>query len=134
MEKILIVEDEWSILKALGEKFTREGFQVLKTIDGRQGLEIALREHPDIILLDVIMPNVDGLAMLKVLREDAWGKNAPVIILTNLTDTEKLNASTQMSGYEYLVKSDWKIADVVSKVKAKLAQAHSKKTAPPETS
>jgi len=131
MQKILIVEDEWSILKALGEKFTREGFQVLKAIDGKQGLEIALRDHPDMILLDVIMPNVDGLAMLKALREDAWGKNAPVIILTNLNDTEKLNASVQTSGYEYLVKSDWKIADVVAKVKAKLG---SNKTAPPETS
>ena len=117
---ILVVEDEISLLNALCDKLTRENFAVLEAKNGEEGLEVALREHPDLILLDIIMPVMDGITMLKKLREDAWGKNAKVIILTNLSDNEKMAEALEQKSHEYLVKSDWKIEDVVAKVRERL--------------
>ena len=117
---ILIVEDEVLLLNALRDKLTREGFAVLEAKNGKQGLEIALSEHPDFILLDIVMPVMDGMTMLKKLRGDAWGKEAKVILLTNLSDPEKVFESIAREAYEYLVKSEWKIEDVVKMVRDKL--------------
>ena len=119
-KKILIVEDEESLRGALRDKFAWEGFDVLEAGDGEEGLKAALREHPDLILLDIIMPKMDGITMLKKLREDDWGKEAQVILLTNLSDNEKLSEALAQGTYDYLVKSDWKIADVVAKVRERL--------------
>jgi DNA-binding response OmpR family regulator len=117
---ILIVEDEDPIRKALQEKLAREGFRVITASEGKQGLDTALTEKPDIILLDIVMPIMDGLSMLEKLRKDEWGKDVPVIMLTNLSDSDKIAQSTEKGVYDYLVKSDWKIEDVVTKVKEKL--------------
>ena len=85
-KKILIVEDEASLRKALVEKFQREGFETFLAFDGVEGLDQAERIQPDLILLDIIMPKMDGMTMLKKLRESGdWGKQVPVIILTNLS-------------------------------------------------
>lgn len=117
-----IVEDEVSLLEVLSDKFVKEGFNVLQAKNGDEGLKVALAEHPDIILLDIIMPVMDGMTMLKKLREDSWGKDAKVIILTNLSDNEKTAQALDGGSDDYLVKSDWKIEDVVKKVEEKLKQ------------
>ena len=114
--KILIVEDEVSMRNALRDKLTREGFVVSETKNGQEGLETALREHPDLILLDIIMPVMDGLTMMKKLREDAWGKDAKVIVLTNLSDMEKVAEAIEQGSFEYLVKSDCNLEDNVKKI------------------
>ena len=76
-KKILIVEDDRALLQALVEKFTSEGFAVLSARNGGAGLANALANHPNIILLDIIMPDVDGLTMLERLRAaNAWGRPA----------------------------------------------------------
>lgn len=120
MKKILIVEDERPLLKALSEKFNNEGFEVLKAGDGKEGLDMALTKEPDIILLDIVMPVMDGISMLKNLRRDNSGKDIPVIILTNLSDAEHTADALENKAYDFLVKSDWKLEDVVKKVKEKL--------------
>jgi len=112
---ILVVEDESLLLNALCDKLTREGFAVLEAKNGKEGLEVALRKHPDLILLDIIMPVMDGMTMLKKLREDTWGKDVKVIILTNLSEVSVAHGS-----YDYLVKSDWKIEDVAARVRGRL--------------
>lgn len=84
--------------------------------------DVALLWHPDLILLDIVMPKMDGMTMLAQLREDEWGKTARVITLTNLSDTEKVAEAIEHGSYEYLVKSDWKIEDVVAKVREKLGK------------
>ena len=117
---ILVVEDEASLRDALVDKFSREGFSMLEAKNGEIGLETALVKHPDMILLDIVMPVMDGITMLKKLREDAWGKTAKVIILTNLNDEAKLADALEQGTYEYLVKSDWKMENIVSTVKAKI--------------
>lgn len=120
MKKILIVEDEDSLRNALRDKLTREDFQVLEAKNGQEGLAAAIREHPDLILLDIIMPIMDGMTMLKKLRtENEWGKSAPVIILTNLTSDSNqiINDVTVLEPSFYLVKSDWKLEDLMKKIK-----------------
>lgn len=119
-KKILIVEDEVPLLKALSHKLTEEGFIVLEASDGQLGLEIALKEHPDLILADIVMPQMDGLTMVEKLREDAWGQTAQIILLTNLNGTQDVDTAMRHSVFDYLVKNDWKLKDVVDKIRVKL--------------
>ncbi len=114
--KILIVEDEAALLMVLADKFRREGFNVLEAHDGLEGLRAALKHKPDLVILDIIMPSMDGLTMLKKLREDKRGNTVPVLILSNLSDPEQINEATGRGRVEYLVKSNWGLDDVVQKV------------------
>lgn len=120
VKRILIVEDELPLLNVLRDKFVREGFSVLEATDGKQGLESALAEHPDLILLDIILPVMDGVTMLKKLHADDWGKDARVIMLTNLSDNKSVADALALGSHDFLVKSDWKIEDVVKAVNHKL--------------
>lgn len=117
---ILIVEDESSLLLVLHDRLREEGFQIFKAADGKEGLKLALEEHPDLILLDLLMPVMNGVEMLKELRKDEWGKEASVMVLTNLSTDEKLAEVREFGVTDYLVKSDWKIEDVVQKINNKI--------------
>ncbi len=120
-KKILIIEDETPLRNAISDILTFEGFTVFQGKNGQEGLEVALQEHPDLILLDLMMPVMDGLTMLEKLREDAeYGKHAAVILLTNINDPEKVAQATEAGSYDFLVKSDWNIEDVVKKIKGRL--------------
>ncbi len=115
---ILIIEDEKSLRGALVDILLLKEFVTLEAKNGKEGLEFALEKHPDLILLDLIMPEMDGQTFLKKLREDAWGKKVPIIILTNLSETNKQSAA-QVASHEptlYLIKSDWKLHDIVDKI------------------
>lgn len=118
--KILTVEDEKSLRHALEEAIEREGFLVLSAQNGEEGLNTALKNHPHLILLDIIMPKMNGVKMLKSLRDDAWGKAVPVLLLTNDTDPEHMSETLKDNATDYLIKSDWEIEDVVNKVKSTL--------------
>lgn len=122
-KKILVVEDEVLLRDALIYKFEEEGFTVTGAADGQAGLEEATQNHPDLILLDIIMPNMDGLTMLDRLRENAWGKTVQVIMLTNLSDMKSTSRAVEKNAKDILVKSDWAIDDVVKKVKEKLGKS-----------
>jgi|SRR6185369_11092426 len=117
---ILIVEDEISLLRALEEKFTREGFAVLTAQNGEEGLELAIRKRPDLILLDIVMPKMDGMTMISKLHEDTWGKTAKVIVLTNLSDMRNVQDTLSRGAFNYLVKSEWTLEDLVEKVRQHL--------------
>ncbi|MFA6322800.1 MAG: response regulator [Candidatus Buchananbacteria bacterium] len=117
---ILVVEDEASLRKAIREKFVTLGYNVLEAKDGREGVVTALSQHPDLILLDVIMPVMDGLSALKEIRQDPWGKTAKIIILTNLSDNEDVTRAMSQGTHDYLVKSNWKIDDIAKIVKKKI--------------
>ena len=123
--KILIVEDEEVICKAYADELRDEGFAILTAKNGQAGLELALREKPDLILLDILMPIMDGLTMMDTLRQkDLYGKNVPIILLTNLSASEEkiMKAIAKNEPAYYLVKSDWNLSDVVGKVKERLSR------------
>jgi DNA-binding response OmpR family regulator len=119
-QTILIVEDDLPVLNALVDKLSREGFKTLQAKNGEEGFIVANKDHPDIILLDVLMAKMDGLAMMKKLRaENEWGKSVPIIILTNLSpDSEEVKKGiAEGEPAFYLIKTDWSIGDVVEKIK-----------------
>ena len=123
-KKILIVEDEDGLRDIIASELEKEGVAVLHARDGQEGLELAFQEEPDLILLDILMPNVDGLTMLKKLRESKWGKDAKVMILTNAeNDIEKVAEALHNDVFEYLVKSRWSLDKVIERVKEKLSLA-----------
>lgn len=120
MKKILIVEDEPQMLRLLVDVLEKNKFEALTARDGAAALNIAKKEKPDLILLDIIMPKMDGLTMLYELRKDKWGKDAKVMILTNLSDAQSVSAALKSGVYDFLVKSDWQLKDLVKKIKDKL--------------
>ena len=82
---ILIIEDEKSLREAMVDILELKNFNSLSSRNGREGLALAFKEHPDLILLDLIMPEMDGMTALEKIRADAWGAKVPIIILTNLS-------------------------------------------------
>lgn len=121
-KKILIVDDELVLLDLMRTKIGRLGFDVIEARDGEEGLRKALSEHPDLILMDVIMPKMDGITVLKKLRQDPWGKSAPVIILTNLNTAEAVENSIANGVYDYLVKIDYTLDDLVAIIRKRLEE------------
>ncbi len=124
MKKILIVEDNTVLLTALSDNLTSEGFKIIKAKDGEEGLASALDMKPDLILLDILLPKMDGFSLLKKLRENEWGRHVPVIVLTNLGSMANISKALEFADgiKEYLVKSDWKIEDVVARVRERLKE------------
>lgn len=115
---VLIVEDEKSLRNAIMDILRLKNFLPLEARNGKEGVEVALSKHPDIILLDLIMPVMDGMTALKKIREDAWGARVPVIVLTNLSATSEQMVVDMVTHkpMHYLIKSDWEIYDVVKKI------------------
>lgn len=116
---ILVVEDEQSLLTILQQEFETAGFKVLAAQNGDEGLQLALKEHPSVMLVDILMPKMDGLTMLQKIRQDEQGKKIPAIILTNVTDMETTAKALESDVYEYLIKSDWEPKRIVDMVKEK---------------
>lgn len=125
-KKILIVEDDSALRKVLVDKFTQERCLVSQAIDGEKGLQAALDEQPDLIILDIVMPRTDGIAMLDTLRkENEWAKTLPVIMLTNLElNDERLRMVVRDEPTYYLVKTTTPLDDLVTKVANILSSAH----------
>ena len=123
---ILIVEDEIIISKTYAEELRDEGFIVFTAGDGKEGLKLALLKKPDLILLDILMPVMDGLTMMDKLRKkNIYGKKVPIVLLSNLSSGEekimKTVTNTKNEPTSYFVKSDWDLDDVVDKIKQLLA-------------
>lgn len=112
------MEDERSLREAIADVLYLKKFLVIEARNGKEGVELALAKHPDLILLDQIMPEMDGMTALKKIREDVWGATVPVIVLTNLSVVnEELTDEVITSAPVYrLIKSDWKIHDVLGKI------------------
>ena len=120
--KILIVEDELYLLEILCDKFKREGFKVFRAQNGQEGMDAAIKHHPDLILLDIVMPLVDGVTMIKKMRVNKKTTDIPVIIISNLSEVEKITGilGAKKGVVEYLVKSHWSLEGVVKKVQETL--------------
>lgn len=122
--KILIIEDEKVLRKALVQIFTQENFEVIEAKNGEEGLHLSKQKQPNIILLDVIMPKMDGWTMLEQLRNyEPWGKEVPVIILTNLPSKsdEELKKVGNLHPSYFLLKASTSLEVIVEKVKELLS-------------
>jgi DNA-binding response OmpR family regulator len=120
-KKVLIIEDESTTLKALFEELEEAGLKVSSATDGESGLKVARDQKPDIILLDILLPKMDGLSVLKTLRKDDQTRDIPVLMLTNFSATDKVSEAIEMGASGYMVKSAQSVSDVVDKVKKELS-------------
>ena len=118
--KILIVDDETPLLLALTKKFEQLDYTVITGKNGEEGLALSLEHHPDIILADIKMPKMDGIEFATKLREDDWGKDARIIMLTNLDEYTNVQDAVKLNIKTYLVKADNTMADVVGLVESEL--------------
>ncbi|OGZ69505.1 MAG: hypothetical protein A3D44_03760 [Candidatus Staskawiczbacteria bacterium RIFCSPHIGHO2_02_FULL_42_22] len=117
-KKVLIVEDDEDFIFILEKKFTMEGFSVLKAKDGEEGMAVAKKEKPDLVITDILMPKMDGIVMAKKIRET--DPDVPIIFLTNIKDVDYTIPVQKSDKFEYLIKSDTRIDDIVAKAKATL--------------
>lgn len=119
-KKILVIEDEATLQKALVEVLEQTGYDVLSALDGEKGFELATNDIPDLILLDIILPKMDGFEVLKGLKANPKTENIPVIILTNLGDVSSVQQALELGANSYLVKADFHLDDVIQKVERTL--------------
>ncbi|EKE07650.1 MAG: Two-component response regulator [uncultured bacterium] len=122
VKKILIVEDEKLELMALVARFKMENFKVFEASDGEEGLKIALDEHPDFILSDIMMPKVTGIEMITQIRQSGeWGKAVPILMLTGVVEAESISKIVEQGVHDYIIKGAMNMDDVVKKVNDKLS-------------
>lgn len=118
MNTVLIVEDDKILSEMYADAFKVNKFNVILAEDGEKGLDLALSEKPDIIILDLALPKVYGTEIMQSLRIDTWGKTVPIIVLTNLNvDGKILEAITKYSPMYCLLKANTKPEEVISKAK-----------------
>lgn len=115
--KVLIVEDEEILLTALSEELNQEGFQTVLAKDGVEGVEKCQSEKPDLVLLDLVMPRLDGIGALKQMKENESTRSIPVVILTNLSDYDKVSDALSLGAMDYLVKANYRLEELVFKIK-----------------
>ena len=116
LKKVLIIDDDEVLVAALDERLAEAGYRVSSTFDGQTGLDAALSTHPDLVILDVAMPVMNGWDVLTALRADGWGKDALVVMLTNSEDMENVSHALDQGSTEYLIKGSWTLDDIVGKV------------------
>ena len=118
---VLIVEDDVFLSGIYQKKFEMEGFKVTMAGDGEIGWQTAKKKKPDIILLDILLPKLDGFAVLEKLKKDGETKNIPVILLTNLGQKDDVEKGIKLGAVDYLIKAHFKPSETVAKVKKALA-------------
>lgn len=113
----MLVEDDPFLLSMYNTKFEMENFKVVAADDGEKGLKLALKETPDIILLDIMLPKMDGFEVLRALKADEKVRRIPVILLTNLSQKEKVQEGLALGADDYLIKAHFMPSEVVEKIK-----------------
>jgi DNA-binding response OmpR family regulator len=116
-KKILFIEDEPAFQATLGDFLKASGFDLLAAADGLSGLEMAKKEKPDLILLDLILPKKDGFEVLAELKKDPKTAVIPVIVLTNLESAEDIDRALEAGAVAYMVKTNYSLEEVKEKVK-----------------
>ncbi len=115
--KILIIDDNLLLLEIYSGKFTEAGFEVFTAEDGEKALTLLEKQEPDLIILDLILPKIDGFEILKVIKQKERLKKIPVLVLTNRAEYEFRKKALQLGAAEYLPKLNFTPAEVVAKAK-----------------
>jgi CheY-like chemotaxis protein len=121
--KVLLVEDDRFLRRAAEATLRKGGFAVTVAVDGEEALNLVRTVSPDIILLDLIMPKIQGFEVLRRLKEDPDTRDIPVVVLSNLGQDSDLERATAAGAVGYLVKSNLSLADLVTRVTSILSEA-----------
>lgn len=114
---VMLVEDDEFLSDIYHKKFEMEGFKISYADNGEKGLEDIKKKKPDIVLLDILLPKMDGFTVLEKLKEDDSVKNIPVILLTNLGQRDDVQKGMEKGAVDYLIKAHFKPSEVVDKIK-----------------
>lgn len=123
-QTIMIVEDDSFVMDIYKTKLSQEGFSVVEAINGMEALKKLKDVKPDLVLLDIIMPYMDGLEVLRKMKENEDTKNIPVILLTNLSQKEEVDKGIGLGAKDYLIKSHFTPSEVLEKIKSCLSDAN----------
>ena len=119
IKKILIIDDDKIFAKILRDGLIAGGegkYEVFTAFDGEEGFEIASKERPDLIMLDMMMPKVTGIEFLRKYRKEEFGKDTPVIVETQLSDLEKMSEGVELGVRGYIIKSDYSLETILRQV------------------
>ncbi|MDP3093823.1 MAG: response regulator [bacterium] len=117
-KKILIVEDDKFLRELIIRKLTNEGYQISEATDGESGVKAIKSEKPDLVLLDLILPGIDGFEALTRIRQDQETAGIPVIILSNLGQKEDIERGLKLGATDYLIKAHFAPGEIVEKITA----------------
>ena len=120
MKKILIVEDDKFLRELIIRKLSEEEFDVVEAVDGEDGIKKIKEEKPDLVLLDLILPGIDGFEVLSKMKENSSLSSIPVIILSNLGQREDVERGMKLGAVDYLVKAHFTPGEIIEKVKSAL--------------
>lgn len=115
--KILIVEDDKFLRELMSRKLVKEGYDIAQAVDGEDGVKKAREENPDIILLDLILPGIDGFEALEQMKKDEKSSKIPVIILSNLGQKEDIEKGLKIGATDFLIKAHFTPGEIIEKVK-----------------
>lgn len=119
-KRILIVEDDEHISKVYKMKFSSEGYDIILAVDGEEGIEKITSEKPDLIILDLALPKIDGFTVLKEIKKNPELAKIPVLVLSNLGQQSDKDRIIALGGNEFMIKVDYSIEEVVNKAKSYL--------------
>lgn len=115
--KVMVVEDDVFVMDIYRTKLAQEGYEVFSASDGKEAMEKMKSNKPDLILLDILMPNMNGMEVLQKMKDSEDLKNIPVILLTNLSQQEEISKGINLGANDYLIKSHFTPSEVVEKIK-----------------
>jgi DNA-binding response OmpR family regulator len=116
-KKILIIEDDKFLRELIGQKLLKEGYDIVEAVDGEKGIKSIKEEKPDLVLLDLILPGMDGFEVLTKVKEDAGIAQIPVIILSNLGQKDDIEKGLKMGAVDYLIKAHFTPGEIIDKIK-----------------
>lgn len=114
---ILIIEDDKFLRELIAQKLIKEGYEISEAVDGEKGIKKIKEEKPDLVLLDLILPGIDGFEVLSRMKEDEALAKIPVIILSNLGQREDVERGLKMGAVDYLIKAHFTPREIINKIK-----------------
>lgn len=114
---ILIVEDDKFLRELIAGKLVKEGYEISEAIDGEKGIKMIKEEKPDLVLLDLILPGIDGFEVLSRMKEDPELARIPVIILSNLGQKEEVERGIKLGAIDYMIKAHFTPREIIDKIK-----------------
>jgi DNA-binding response OmpR family regulator len=119
-KKILVIEDSPYLAESLNDILDISGFEAILALNGREGVSQAIEQQPDLILLDIRLPDIDGYEVYRRIRENDWGAKAKILVLTASESTENISKNIDLPKEDVLFKPDWSVPDLIAKIREKI--------------
>ena len=117
VKKILIIEDDKFLRELIAQKLVKEGYDIAEAVDGEKGIKAVGEEKPDLVLLDLVLPGIDGFEVLARIKGDSEIAQTPVIILSNLGQKDDIEKGLKMGAVDYLIKAHFTPAEIIEKIR-----------------